>query len=125
MSKAGDFFQNPVTGEAAVILTGTEESGGELLVANLYVAPGGAVMGEHYHPAIEERFTLLRGELGVRVSGRVTTAKPGTMLRVPPGVPHDWWNAGNEGVDSRRDWSGGAVRGHDFERLRPGSRWKG
>jgi hypothetical protein len=55
MSKAGDFFQNPVTGEAAIVRIGTEESDGELLLADLYIAPGGAVMGEHYHPAIEER----------------------------------------------------------------------
>jgi Cupin domain len=52
-------------------------------------------MGEHYHPAIEERFTLIRGELGIRLSGRVIKAKPGVTLLVPPGVPHDWWNAGD------------------------------
>jgi quercetin dioxygenase-like cupin family protein len=96
MSKAGDFFENPMTGEAAIVRIGTEESGGELLVADLYVAPGGAVMGEHYHPAIEERFTLIRGELGFRLSGRAAKAKPGVRLLVPPGVPHDWWNAGDE-----------------------------
>jgi quercetin dioxygenase-like cupin family protein len=96
MSKAGDFFQNPVTGEAAIVRIGTEESDGELLVADLYIAPGGAVMGEHYHPAIEERFTLIRGELGVRLSGRAIETRPGVMLLVPPGVPHDWWNAGEE-----------------------------
>ena len=96
MSKAGDFFQNPVTGQAAIVRIGTEESGGELLVADLYIAPGGAVMGEHYHPAIEERFTLIRGKLGVRLSGRETKARPGVMLLVPSGVPHDWWNAGDE-----------------------------
>jgi hypothetical protein len=44
MSKAGDFFQNPVTGEAAIVRIGTEESDGELLVADLYIVPGGAVM---------------------------------------------------------------------------------
>jgi len=94
--KAGDFFQNPVTGEAAIVRIGTKESGGELLVADLYIAPGGALRGEHYHPAIEERFTLIRGELGVRLSGRAIKTTPGAMLLVPPGVPHDWWNAGEE-----------------------------
>ena len=89
MSKAGDFFQNPVTGEAAIVRIGTEEGGGELLIADLYIAPGGAVMGEHYHPAIEERFTLIRGVLEVRLSGRPTKAETGVMLLVPPGVPHD------------------------------------
>lgn len=94
MSKAGDFFQNPVSGETAIVRVGTHESGGELLIADLYLAPGGAVMGEHYHPAIEERFTLIRGELGIRLSGRATKAKSGVTLLVPPGVPHEWWNAG-------------------------------
>ena len=96
MSKAGDFYQNPVTGEAAIVRIGTHESDGELLVADLYIAPSGAVVGEHYHPAIEERFTLICGELGVRLSGRGIKAKPGVTLLVPPGVPHDWWNAGEQ-----------------------------
>jgi hypothetical protein len=44
MSKAGDIIENPVTGERGVARIGTEESGGELLVADLYIRPGGAVM---------------------------------------------------------------------------------
>src|SRR5215831_13073204 len=93
MSKAGDVFENPVTGERAVVRIGTKETSGELLVVDLYIRPGGAVMGEHIHPAIEERFTVLRGQVGFRLSGRVATAEPGVTLIAPPGVPHDWWNA--------------------------------
>jgi quercetin dioxygenase-like cupin family protein len=96
MSKAGEVVENPVTGERAVVRIGTEETGGELLVVDLYIRPGGAVMGEHFHPAIEERFTVLRGQVGFRLSGRVDTAEPGVTLFVPPGMPHDWWNAGPE-----------------------------
>jgi quercetin dioxygenase-like cupin family protein len=96
MSKAGDFFENPMTGEAAIVRIGTEQTCGELLVADLYIRRGGAGMGEHYHPAIEERLTLARGELGVRLSGRATKAKPGVTFRIPPGVSHNWWNAGDE-----------------------------
>lgn len=95
MSKAGDVFENPVTGERAVIRIGTEESRGELLIADLTIRPGGAVMGEHVHSAIEERFTVLAGEVGFRLSGAVSTAEAGVRLVVPAGVPHDWWNAGS------------------------------
>ena len=28
--------------------------------------------------------------------GRAIKTTPGAMLLVPPGVPHDWWNAGEE-----------------------------
>ena len=94
--KAGDVFENPVTGERAVVRIGTEQTDGELLVADLYIRPGGAVMGEHIHPAIEERFTVLRGRVGFRLSGRTSTAEPGVTLVAPPGTPHDWWNAGAE-----------------------------
>src|SRR5215510_16046687 len=94
MSKAGDVFENPVTGERAVVRIGTKQTAGELLVVDLYVRPGGAVMGEHMHPAIEERFTVLRGQVGFRLAGQVASAEPGVTLLAPPGIPHDWWNAG-------------------------------
>jgi quercetin dioxygenase-like cupin family protein len=94
MSKAGDVVENPVTGERSVVRIGTAETAGKLAVVDLYIRPGGAVMGEHIHPSIEERFTVLRGQVGFRLAGRVATAEAGVALVVPPGVPHDWWNAG-------------------------------
>ena len=96
MLKAGDVLENPVTGERAVVRVGNEESGGELLVADLYVMPGGAVMGEHYHPAMEEGFAVVHGSLGYRLDGREGMAGPGQRLHVPRGTAHDWWNAGEE-----------------------------
>ena len=55
MSKVGDVIENPMTGEREMVRIGTERTGGELLVMDLYIWPGGAVIGEHRHPAIEER----------------------------------------------------------------------
>ena len=96
MSRAGDVIENPVTGERAVVRLGTEETGGERLVADLYVSPGGAVVTEHVHPSIEERFTVVSGRVGFRLDGRESIAEPGERLYVPAGVAHDWWNAGEE-----------------------------
>jgi quercetin dioxygenase-like cupin family protein len=96
MSRAGDVFENPVTGERGVVRVGTEESGGELLVAELFISPGGAVAGEHVHPVIEEHFTVLGGRVGFRVDGREMIAPVGERFHVAPGVAHDWWNAGDE-----------------------------
>ena len=96
MSKAGDVVENPVTGERVVVRVGTEDSGGRMLVADAYVRPGGAVTGEHVHPAIEEYFTVVRGRVGFRLDGRETVARPGERLHVPAGMAHDWWNAGEE-----------------------------
>ena len=85
MLKAGDVLENPVTGERAVVRVGTAESGGELLVADLYVRPGGAVMGEHFHPAMEESFAAVRGRLGYRLEGREDVAGPGSACTCPTG----------------------------------------
>ncbi len=96
MLRAGDVLENPVTGERAVVRVGSAESGGELLVADLHVRPGGAVMGEHLHPTMEESFTVVRGRLGYRLDGREGVAGPGERLHPPHGAVHDWWNAGEE-----------------------------
>jgi quercetin dioxygenase-like cupin family protein len=92
--KAGDLAWNPVTGERAILLEGTEENPERRAVVELHVEPGGAVVGEHLHPAITERFEVLEGTLGVKVDGRSSEASPGDALEVPPGIWHDWWNAG-------------------------------
>jgi mannose-6-phosphate isomerase-like protein (cupin superfamily) len=96
MSRAGEVFENPVTGERVVVRVGTEESGGELLVADLYVRPGGAVAGEHVHARIEEWFTVQEGRIGFRLDGRESIARLNVRLHSPAGVAHDWWNAGEE-----------------------------
>lgn len=92
----GDMFENPVTGERAVVRYGTTESGGTLLVADLFVRPGGGVVGEHSHPNIDEAFTIVRGEVGVRLDGRESIALPGERIEAVRGSEHDWWNAGDE-----------------------------
>ena len=96
MSRAGDVAENPVTGERVVVRVGTEDPGGELLVAELFVRPGGAVAGEHVHPSVDEWSTVLEGRVGFRLDGRDSVAPLGKRLHVPPGTAHDWWNAGEE-----------------------------
>ena len=96
MSRAGDVFENPVTGERVVVRIGTEDSGGDLLVADLTIRPGGPVMGEHFHPSIEERFTVVSGRVGFRIAGKTDFAEAGATLIVPSRIPHDWWNEGED-----------------------------
>lgn len=112
MSKAGDVLENPVTGERLVARVGTEDSGDGRLEADLYVKPGGALVGEHVHPEIEESFTVVRGRIGFRIDGRESIAEPNQYLHVPAGVAHDWWNAGEEGAHVIAE-----ARGPGVERL--------
>jgi quercetin dioxygenase-like cupin family protein len=108
MSKAGDVIENPVTGERVVVRVGTADSGGDLMAIDGYIKPGGAVTGEHVHPAIDEDFTVLRGRVGFRIDGRESIAEPGKRLHVPAGTEHDWWNAGEEEAHVRVEIRPGA-----------------
>jgi quercetin dioxygenase-like cupin family protein len=95
-TRSGDVFLNPVTGERSAVLVGTEDGKGDRLAVRLHVTPGGAVVGEHYHPTITERFRVLAGQIEVSLDGRRDTLGPGADVTIPPGMVHDWWNAGDE-----------------------------
>lgn len=95
-SRVGQVFENPATGERAVILTDPRTDPDRRLVAHLYVRPGGRVALEHIHPTLTERFLVLRGHLAVALDGRTSTLGPGERAQVPAGVRHDWWHSGDE-----------------------------
>ena len=77
MSKAGDRYENPVTGEYGYTRIGTEDTGGKLLVSDLRVRPGGAVLGAHLHPTIDERFTVVSGKIGYMLDGKTGVLEAG------------------------------------------------
>jgi mannose-6-phosphate isomerase-like protein (cupin superfamily) len=93
MSRCGDVYENKVTGEYAVVLRGTDDRGEGPGIAHLLARPGAAVVGEHFHPHMIERFTVVRGRLDARIAGRVLSLEPGQSATVEAGVAHDWWNA--------------------------------
>jgi mannose-6-phosphate isomerase-like protein (cupin superfamily) len=96
MSRRGQAFDNPITGERAVILTDPDEHPERVLVAHLFVKPGGRVAAEHFHPTLTERFHILRGQVGFLIDGRESVRGAGESARVPVGARHDWWQVGNE-----------------------------
>jgi quercetin dioxygenase-like cupin family protein len=96
MIHAGTTIENPVTGERIVFRKTSRETGGQAVVVECFVQPGGAVAAAHVHPAQEERFEVLHGTLGFRLGREELTAGPGERLTVPAGTPHKFWNAGDE-----------------------------
>ena len=61
MSRCGDVYENKVTGEYAVVLRGTEDRGQGPGIAYLTARPGAAVVGEHFHPYMIEKFIVVSG----------------------------------------------------------------
>jgi quercetin dioxygenase-like cupin family protein len=94
--RAGEVYENRVQGDRFVVREGSEDTGGERLVGDLYIRPGGAVAAKHVHSYITERFEVLSGTVRFHVDGRDEIAAPGQQVEVPPGVVHDWWNVGDE-----------------------------
>jgi quercetin dioxygenase-like cupin family protein len=96
LSRSGDLVVNDVTGERVVTLVGTGDGRGDRLAAELRVRPGGAVAGEHRHPTLTERFRVVSGTLEASLDGEPRTLQTGADVTIPPGMVHDWWNAGDE-----------------------------
>jgi len=92
MSRCGDVYENKVTGEYVVVLRGTEDRGTGPGIAHLKARPGAAVVGEHRHPGLTERFTVIAGHLDARIEGCQSRLGPGETAFVAAGVAHDWWN---------------------------------
>jgi quercetin dioxygenase-like cupin family protein len=96
MSHRGEVSENPVTGERVVTLTDPFEHPDQVLVAHLFVAPGGRVALKHRHPTITERFHVLHGKVGFLIGSEEHELGPGESAEVPPNTLHDWWQLGEE-----------------------------
>ena len=96
MSRRGQVFENPVSGERAVVLTDPDDHPERVLVSHLYVEPGGRVAVAHRHPVSRERFRVIDGEVGFMIDGAERVLGPGEEAEVPPGTLHDWWQVGEE-----------------------------
>ncbi len=92
MARAGEKIYNPVQDDWIVFRQTAQDTGGELLSAELVVSPGGD-NPLHVHPLKEERFKALSGTLGIQVGEEHRSLGEGEEAVVAPGTPHRWWNA--------------------------------
>ena len=91
--QVGEIWENPVTRERARILELPYKNPERRATAELTALVGARVVGEHRHPALVERFTVLEGALTVKLAGQTTVLREGKTAVVEPGVWHDWWSA--------------------------------
>jgi quercetin dioxygenase-like cupin family protein len=111
----GEIWENPVTGERAIILERPWDNPERRATAELTALVGARVMGEHRHPGLVERFTVLEGALTVKRNGRTSTLQQGQTAVIEPGVWHDWWNAGDQVARARVEITPGERFVHMIE----------
>jgi quercetin dioxygenase-like cupin family protein len=93
--QVGEVWENPVNRERFTILERFWDNPQGRATAELTALVGSRVVGEHLHPAMVEKFTVLEGELTVKHNGRTSILRQGETAVVEAGVWHDWWNASN------------------------------
>lgn len=115
MVAQGQTIENPVMGARIVFRETAASSHGELLSMQFTLAAGGVIAEEHVHPVQRERFEVISGCLGGRVNGVAASASAGESSEIEAGVPHIWWNAGDEEVSLSLEFRP-ALRTEDFFR---------
>jgi quercetin dioxygenase-like cupin family protein len=94
MIHTDDRLENPVTGEVMIFRRTSTDTGGDAVLVETIVRPGGFVAAAHLHPRQTERFEVLDGQLGLQVGPERLQVGPGEAATVKPGTAHRFWNAG-------------------------------
>lgn len=90
-------FINPIYKDKGTVLKSVAETGGEYMLCELEIAPGGGNF-MHTHSAFEETFIAIKGKLGVVLHGRRHYLQNGESVTVPLHAPHHFFNDTTETV---------------------------
>lgn len=96
MGTIGQTIENPLTGERVTFLQTTKSTGGALLEFECAIPRPGFGPPMHVHLKQQESFRVVAGRLGVVVDRERRLLEVGETAVVPPGVPHRFWNAGQD-----------------------------
>ena len=92
MAFKGKVISNPVTGQQIKFIQTAKDTNGQLLEMESVYAAASKEPPPHYHPYQAEDFTILEGEMTVRMNGGLTVLKKGDSLHVPANTVHSMWN---------------------------------
>ena len=81
---------------SAILLMASGASGGKLSLVEHPLAPRALGSPMHTHAREDEYSYILAGQIGAQVGDEVIFAVPGDVIAKPLGIPHAFWNAGDE-----------------------------
>ena len=93
---------NPAAGLRIKFLQTASDTKGKLLELEAAYNPGSKEPPQHYHPSQEEEFTIIKGEMTVRIDGQLRVLKQGDVLQISSNKSHSMWN--NSAAESIVNW---------------------
>lgn len=93
MAIKGKIISNPATKQHILFLQTSKDTSGRLLEMESIYEPYSKEPPLHYHPAQEEHFRVIKGELTVKMNGRIIILKPGDTLHIEKNMAHAMWNS--------------------------------
>ncbi|MFM9945402.1 MAG: cupin domain-containing protein [Bacteroidia bacterium] len=85
-------IRNPKTGQDIKFIQTAKETEGKLLEMEATYNSHSKEPAAHYHPLQVEDFTVLSGQLTVRIDGELKVLKQGDTLHIPINQVHSMWN---------------------------------
>lgn len=79
-------------------IVGSEQTGGRFAVVEHTIPPRALAAPVHPHEHEDEYSFVLSGRMGAMVGEEFVEAGPGEAVLKPRGIPHAFWNAGEEEV---------------------------
>src|SRR5215213_2284993 len=73
-----------------------EDTGGRFALVEHTIGPRTLAAPMHVHEREDEYSYVLAGRLGVQIGDDVLEAGPGELVLKPRGIPHAFWNPGDE-----------------------------
>lgn len=92
MAYQGKIIKNKVTGQQIEFKRSSADTNGQLLEMETTYLGNSIEPVPHYHPFQEEEFTVLKGQVKVRMHGKVIVLKVDEKLFIPPKQVHSMWN---------------------------------
>jgi quercetin dioxygenase-like cupin family protein len=93
---------NPKTGQTIKFLQTAKDTDGRLLEMEATFRPHSEEPPTHYHPLQEEKFSIITGQLTVRINGKLKMFLQGDQFTIPKNTDHSMWNA--SGLPTMVNW---------------------
>ena len=92
MARKYKTITNPAVGQSIKFLQTARDTNGDLLEMEATFDPHSKEPPQHYHPGQEENFRIIKGQMTIRMDGKIFILREGDSLHIPPNTSHSMWN---------------------------------